>query len=134
MDPIANMLTQIRNAQAVGQEMARVPFSAMKMELAKILIKEGYLGSVEKRGKKIKKVLELTLKYYPSEPGQPKAPAVSGARRISKSGRRIYSGYKDIRPVKQGFGIGVISTSKGLMTMEEARKARLGGEVICEVW
>lgn len=134
MDPIANMLAQIRNAQAVGQEMVRVPFSKIKMELAGILIKNGYLGGVEKRGKKIKKTLELTLKYHPSEPGQPKAPAISGARRISKPGRRIYLGYKDIRPIKQGVGIGIISTPKGLMTAAEARKARLGGEVVCEVW
>lgn len=128
------MLTQIRNAQAVEKETVSVPFSRLKFELAKILVKEGYLGAAVKRGKKLKKTLEMTLHYHPAEPGEKKQPMIGGLRRVSKSSRRVYVPCDEIKPIKQGMGIGVISTSKGLLTTREAKKARLGGEFICEVW
>lgn len=134
MDPIANMLTQIRNAQAVGKETVKVPFSKLKFELVKLLIKEGYLTDVERRGKKINKTLEVVLKYLPIENSQIKTPAITNVRRISKPGRRMYAAFKDIKPVMQGLGIAIISTSVGLLTSREAVKKKLGGEIICELW
>jgi small subunit ribosomal protein S8 len=128
MDPISNMLTSIRNALAVGHQTVNVPFSNLKYKIAKILEKEGFIEKVEKKGKGVKKSFEITLKY------DGKLPAISGLKRISKLGQRIYLPYKKIKKVKQGLGIAIISTSKELMTDKEARKQKLGGEVICEVW
>jgi len=127
-DPIANMLTQIRNAQAVGALEVEIPFSNLKYEIAKILARKSFIEKLEKRGKKNKKSIKITLKY------QNGTPAISGLKRISKPGQRIYLDYRKIKKVKGGYGIAIISTSKGLMTDREARKQRLGGEVICEVW
>jgi len=127
-DPIADMLNRIRNAQAVNHPTVDIPFSNLKYEIAKILEKEGFVESVEKKSKKIKKIIEITLKY------QNKTPAILELKRISRSGQRIYKTFKEIRPVKRGYGITIISTSKGLMTDKKARKQKLGGEVICEIW
>lgn len=128
MDPITDMLNRIRNAQAVGFSEVEIPFSNLKYEIAKILVKDGFIEKVEKKGKKIKKTIKITLKY------QEGLPAISGLKRISKLGQRIYLDYRKIRRVKEGYGIAIISTSKGLMNNKEARKQKLGGEVICEVW
>ena len=128
MDPISNMLTSIRNALAVGHPTVSVPFSNLKYKIAKILEKEDFIEKAEKKGKGVKKSLEITLKY------DGKVSAISGLKRISKSGQRIYLPYKKIKKVREGFGIAIISTSKGLMTNKEARKQKLGGEVICEIW
>ena len=127
-DPIADMLNRIRNAQAVNHPTVDIPFSNLKYEIAQILEKEGFVESVEKKSKKIKKIIEITLKY------QNKTPAILELKRISRSGQRIYKTFKEIRPVKRGYGITIISTSKGLMTDKKARKQKLGGEVICEIW
>lgn len=127
-DPIADMLTSIRNALAVQHPTVEVPFSNLKYEIAKILEREGFIEKAEKRGKKIKKIIEITLKY------EGKMPFISGLRRISKLGQRIYKRAKELRKVKGGYGIAIISTSKGLMTGKEARKQKLGGEVIAEIW
>ncbi len=127
-DPIANMLTQIRNAQAVGTPEVEIPFSNLKYEIAKILAKKGFIEKLEKRGKKSKKSIKITLKY------QDGMPAISGLKRISKPGQRIYLNYRKIKRVKGGYGIAIISTSKGLMTDQEARKQKLGGEILCEIW
>lgn len=136
MDPIADMLTLIRNALAVKKETVLVPFSRMKFEIAKILEREGFIDKVEKVKRKIKKgkikpkpFLQIYLKY-----DQNKVPAIFGLKRISKAGQRIYLPYKKIKKVKGGYGIAIISTSKGLMTDKEARKNKIGGEVICEIW
>ena len=126
-DPISNMLTSIRNAQAVLKQTVVVPFSNLKYEIAKILGKEGFVASVEKKGKKIK-TFEISLKYKDN------IPTISGLKRISKPGQRIYIDYKAIRPTRGGYGIGIISTSKGLLTNKEAKKQKIGGELICEVW
>lgn len=128
MDPIADMLTKIRNAQAVFHPTVEISFSNLKYDIAKILAKHGFVGKVEKKGKKIKKIIEIALKY------QDKRPDISGLKRISKPGQRIYLGSKKIKKVKGGYGMAIISTSKGLMTNKEARKQKLGGEIICEVW
>jgi len=128
MDPISDMLTSIRNAVAVGHPTVNVPFSNLKYKIAKILGKEDFIEKVEKKGKGVKKSLEITLKY------DGKVSAISDLKRISKSGQRIYLPYKKIKKVREGFGIAIISTSKGLMTNKEARKQKLGGEVICEIW
>ena len=129
MDPIADMLTVIRNAQAVKKDTVVVPFSNLKYEIARILEKNGFVDKVAKEGRKTKRAIMITLKY-----GEAKEPAISGLKRISKPGQRIYKKFKELKSVKSGFGIAIISTSKGLMTDKEARKQKLGGEIICEVW
>ena len=128
MDPVADMLTSIRNAQAVLKETVKVPFSKFKFELAKILEKSGFVGKVEKKGKGIKKFIEIKLRY------EDKVPVISALKKISKPGQRIYLGAKEVRVVRSGYGISILSTSKGLMTNKEARKQKIGGEVICQVW
>jgi len=128
MDPISDMLTQIANAQAVRHQTVSIPFSNLKYEIAKILEREGFIKTAEKKGKKVKKIIEIALKYNESDP------AISVVRRISRLSQRIYVPAKKIRRVRDGFGIAIISTSKGLMTDKEARKQKLGGEVLCEIW
>jgi small subunit ribosomal protein S8 len=128
MDPIGDMLTAILNAQKVKKETLKIPFSKIKLEIAKILKREGYIEEFEEKGRYKKSIL-IHLKY--DEEGKP---GISGAKKISKPGQRIYKGYLEIKRVKGGYGIAIISTSKGLMTDKEARKKKIGGEVICEVW
>ena len=128
MDPISDMLTSISNALAVKHHRVDIPFSNLKYEIAKILEREGFVEKVEKKGKRQKRFIDITLKYIDNQP------AISGLKRISKPGQRIYSNWKKIKRVKGGYGIAIISTSKGLMTDKEARKQKLGGEIICEVW
>jgi len=128
VDSITDMLNRVRNAQAVKHSMVSIPFSDLKYEIAKILEKKGFMEKVEKKGRKTKRVIEITLKYTD------KTPAISGLKRISKPGQRIYTPWKKIKKVKAGFGIAIISTSKGLMTAEEARRQKLGGEILFEVW
>jgi small subunit ribosomal protein S8 len=128
MDPITDLLNRIRNAQAVLKPAISLPFSNIKYEIAKILEREGLVGKVEKEGKKVKKTLEIELKYDGKEP------LIAGLKRVSKPGQRIYLPAKDIRSVKGGYGFAIISTSKGLLTDKEARKQRIGGEIICQIW
>ena len=127
-DPISDMINRILNAQAVLHPTVSVPFSNFKYEIAKILEKEKFLDKIEEKGKKVKRVIEITLKY------EDKTPAISGLKRVSKPGQRIYAEAKEIKKVKGGYGMSIISTPKGLMTNKEARKRKLGGEVILEVW
>jgi small subunit ribosomal protein S8 len=129
MDPIANMLTLIRNGQAVSKEIVEVPFSKIKLIIAEILEKEGLIDKVEKKGRKTKKVIEIKLKY-----NEDKEPVISGLKRISMPGQRIYLKRQEIKKVRSGYGMSIISTSKGLMTDKEARKQNLGGEIICQIW
>lgn len=128
MDPIADMLTAIRNALSVKKEEVLVSFSNLKFEIAKILEKKGFIEKAEKKRLKGKRLIEIRLKY---EDG---LPAISGLRKISKPGQRVYLPAKKIKKSKGGYGIFIISTSKGLMTDAEARKQKLGGEIICEIW
>jgi len=127
-DPIADMLTRIRNASKVLKKEAIVGYSKNKHAIAKVLKKEGFLEKVGVRGKAQNKELVLKLKYKNKEP------AIRTLKRISKPGRRIYQTYKNLPKVLSGYGIAVVSTSKGVMTAKEARKKKIGGEVICKVW
>ncbi|HDY72734.1 MAG TPA: 30S ribosomal protein S8 [bacterium] len=128
MDPIADMLTSIRNAQAVLKETVVVPYSEIKFEIAKVLKKENLIEEVEKKGRKIRKSIEIKLKY------ENKKPAILSLKRISKPGQRIYTTAGKIKKVRSGYGISIISTSKGLMTNKQARKQNIGGEILCEIW
>jgi small subunit ribosomal protein S8 len=128
MDPIADILTRIRNAQAVSHRTVKVPFSQLKLSLAKILEKEGMIERVGTQGRQTGKIIEIELKY---KNGQP---VIHGLKRVSKPGRRIYVKNDQLRPVRQGYGFSIISTPQGLMTNKEAKKKGLGGEVLCEVW
>ncbi len=128
MDPISDLLNRIKNAQRAGQEETEIPFSKVKFELAKILAKEGFLESLEKKGQKGKERILVRLKYNQG------TGAIQEIKRISRPGQRIYKGNKEIKSVRQGYGVSIISTSRGLMTDKEARKNKLGGEVFCEIW
>ncbi|MDX1607634.1 MAG: 30S ribosomal protein S8 [Candidatus Spechtbacterales bacterium] len=129
MDPIADMLTIIRNAQAVGKETVKVSYSNIKFNLAKIMEAAGLVEGVEKKGSKVKPVIIIALKY--KENGEP---AITSLRRVSKPGQRIYLGYRDIRSVKSGYGMSVISTPHGLLSGDDAKKKKVGGELIAEIW
>lgn len=125
MDTIGNMLTRIRNAQLARHERVTVPYSNLSWELANILSKEGFLGDVDKKGRKEKRLIEISLKYDGG------VPSTKVLRRISKPGRRIYRKSSEIFP-KTGI-MRIFSTPRGLLTDKEARKNKVGGELICEV-
>lgn len=132
LDPISDMLTRIRNAQRAGHSEVSISFSKLKLAIAKILEKEGFLESVEKeKGDKFEKIL-INLKY--ERVNSKRIPVISEIRRVSKEGQRSYVKKNEIKKVKNNFGISIISTSKGVMTGKEAYKKGLGGELICEVW
>ena len=126
-DPIADLLTRIRNALMRSKETVNAPYSKLKHELAKLLVKEGFLSSVKKVKKDFNE-LEITLKYFEEEP------VIKELVRESRPGLRKYLSYKEIKPHKGGLGIKIITTSKGLMTDREAIKKQMGGEVICKVF
>ena len=128
-DSIADMLTRIRNASSAKHDSVKIPASNMKKAIAQILVDEGYIKGfkVEDDGKQ--GMIEITLKY-----GQNKTAAITGLRRVSKPGLRIYSGCEDMPKVMNGLGIAIVSTSKGIMTDKDARKANVGGEVLAFIW
>jgi small subunit ribosomal protein S8 len=128
-DPISDMLTQIRNAQAVKKTEVVLPYSKFKHALADLLKKSGWLGGAEQAEDGKFKMLKLKLKYDNSG-----MPVISGLRRISKPGQRMYSAVTRIPRVMLGNGATIVSTSRGLMTADQARKEKLGGELICEIW
>ncbi len=128
-DPIADMLTRIRNANIVSHAEVEMPSSKLKVELAKVLKEEGYITDYSEKEVGKFKVLVITLKY-----DEANKPVISNLKRISKTGLRVYSKAKDLPQVFGGLGIAIISTSKGLMTDRKARKENLGGEVLCYVW
>ena len=127
-DPISDMLNRIRNAQMARKSEVSIPFSNLKFEIAQILGKNKFVEKVEKKGRKNKKLIDIILKY------EDKTPVLAGLKRISKPGQRIYLSFGKIKQVRGGYGIAIISTSKGLMTDKEARRQKLGGELICEAW
>ncbi len=129
MDPIADMFTSIRNGYTSGKESAIVPYSKMKMEILKLLVKENYIKNATKRGKKIKKSIEISLLY--DDRGKP---GVFKIKRLSKPSRRVYISYKDIFAVGKGHGKVILSTPKGIMTGDDARGKKIGGELIGEIW
>ena len=126
------MLIRIKNAQAVRGEQVTMPFSKVKFRIANILKEAGYISEVERKNKKAKKAeheyLQLTLKYVDNQG------ALSGVKIISRPSRRMYIKAAEIKSVRSGYGIGIVSTSKGIMNSREAKKSGLGGEIICEVW
>ncbi|MDO4534638.1 MAG: 30S ribosomal protein S8 [Clostridium perfringens] len=128
-DPIADLLTRIRNANAVRHEVVEVPSSTVKKAIANILLQEGYLKGIEEFNDGVVPMLRLSLKY-----GLNKERVVTGLKRISKPGLRVYCKKDEVPKVLNGLGVALISTSKGILVDREARKAGLGGEVICYVW
>lgn len=128
-DPIADMLTRIRNAKAVNLPAVSMPHSTLKMAILKIMKQEHFVEDFEKKGKKVRKHIAVQLKY-----GKSGTSAITGIKRVSKPGQRIYKKAGELHVVKQGTGIAIVSTPQGLMTDKEARRAKVGGEVLCEVW
>src|SRR3989344_2142232 len=120
-DPVADFVVRLKNASAVGKETVSVPFSNFKMAIAEALKGAGYVKTIEKKGKKVKKVLDVTLMY--DEAGRP---AISGVKRISKPGRRVYRGAQELFSVRYGHGSLILSTPKGVMTSKDARKQKVG--------
>ena len=128
-DPIADMLTRIRNANSAGKPEVSRPSSKVLVEIARVFCEEGYIESYEVEDTKPQKTLHIKLKY-----GARRARVIQGIRRISKLGLRIYSSAADLPRVRGGLGTAVISTSKGMMCDRDARKLGVGGEVICYIW
>jgi small subunit ribosomal protein S8 len=126
-DPIADMLTRIRNAQMVGKTMASMPSSKLKVSIAQVLKEEGYIDGFVVREKDSKHELEIGLKYYAGEP------VIERIERVSRPGLRIYRGRDDLPKVMNGLGVAIVSTSRGVMTDRKARATGVGGEVLCIV-
>ncbi len=131
-DPIADMLTRIRNAAMARHKQVIVPASKMKVEIARILKEEGFIERYDVGQEKPQPMLRIILKYDNSV--RPPRPIIQGVQRVSKPGRRIYVKRREIPYVRSGLGIAILSTSKGVMTDREARQQNVGGEVICYVW
>jgi small subunit ribosomal protein S8 len=128
-DPIADMLTRIRNAEIARHDMVEVPASRMKLEIARILKAEGFIADYEVDRKRLPERIRIRLRY-----GDRKQGIITGLRRISRPGLRIYARRAEIPRVQGGLGIAILSTSRGIMTDREARKAGVGGELLCYVW
>lgn len=126
-DPIADMLTRIRNAQAVRKTVVGVPSSSLKVSIAQVLKDEGYIEGFAVRDKDGKSELEINLKYYAGQP------VIEKIERVSRPGLRIYRGREDLPKVMNGLGVAIVSTSKGVMTDRKARATGVGGEVLCIV-
>ena len=129
-DPIADMLTRIRNANNAKHDTVDVPASNMKKSIAQILLDEGYIKNFQIINDGTQGVIRITLKYL--QPGKEKA--ITGLRRVSKPGLRVYAGAEELPKVLRGLGIAIVSTSKGVMTDKKAREAHVGGEVLAFVW
>jgi len=127
-DPIADMLTRIRNATTVGKDEVFVPYSNIKLKIAQVLKAEGYLLDVEKQEGPSGEKIRLQLKYNDKES------VISKLERVSKPGRRVYAKRTALPRVLEGMGILIISTSQGIMTDHQAREKKLGGEIICKIW
>ena len=128
-DPIADMLTRIRNAGMARHESVDVPASKMKTAIAEVLLKEGYIKAFQIVDDGTQGVIRITLKYLPG-----RERAIQGLKRVSKPGLRVYAGADELPRILKGLGVAIISTSKGIMTDKEARKAHVGGEVLAFVW
>ena len=128
-DPIADMLTRIRNANSAKHETVDIPASNMKKAIAQILLDEGYIASYKVIEDEKQGVIRVTLKY-----GENKSQVITGLRRVSKPGLRIYSNVEDMPKVMKGLGIAILSTSKGIMTDKKARELHVGGEILAFVW
>ena len=128
-DPIADMLTRIRNAGSARHETVDIPNSKIKTAIAEILLEEGYIKSFQLIDDGTQGIIRVTLKYLPG-----KEKAIQGLRRVSKPGLRVYAGAEELPQVLRGLGIAIISTSKGIMTDKKARAQHVGGEVLAFVW
>ena len=128
-DPIADLLTRIRNANAAKHETVSIPASNMKKAICQILLDEGYVKDVKVEDDGLQGTIVVTLKY-----GENKTRIIQGIKRISKPGLRIYAGHEDMPRVLKGLGVAIVSTSKGVMTDKQARKLGVGGEVLAFVW
>ena len=126
-DPISDFIIRLQNASRTNKESVSLPFSKMKLAIAEVLAKEGYLANVEGKSKTAN-TLSVDLKYKNGKP------AISGVKRISKPSRRMYMGVHDLRPVKRGHGLLVLSTPAGVITGKQARDAKVGGEALFEIW
>lgn len=131
-DPIADMLTRVRNALMIGRAMATMPSSKIKVEIARILKEEGFIEDYYVTDDEPQPVLRLRLKYSGSR--RNRKPLITGIKRVSKPGRRIYTQKTDIPWVLSGMGIAILSTPKGVLTGDQARRLGVGGEVLCYVW
>lgn len=131
MDTIANLLSSIKNSSMVKKSSLEVPYSKINEKILKILKEKGFLEGVKvfKHKDSVFKGLHVDLKYT-----EAKKPFISEAKRVSKPGRRVYMGSRELEIVRNGYGVGIVSTSRGLMSVDEAKKKKLGGEVICEVY
>ena len=128
-DPIADMLSRVRNGYLARKKLVLVPYSGIKKVIAKILLAEGYISQLEVVGKKpAEKKLQLKLKY---DDGQP---SITGIKRISKPGLRVHSRADKVPIVRLGSGLTIVSTNRGIMTDKQAKKKNLGGEIICQIW
>lgn len=125
---VNDLLARIRNAGLAGHESVQAPFSNFDFAVAKVLQENGFLAEVEKRASGKKGIIQITLKY------RGKKPAISGFKIISKPSRRLYTGYRDLKAVKRGYGIAVLSTPEGILTDKEAKKKKVGGEELFHIW
>ena len=128
-DAVSSLPVRLKNAQAVKKESTVAPYTAFLWEVAKVLERTGYVAKIDRRGKRIRRTLEVALAYDATGQGR-----IDGARRISRPSRRVYKKSKELFSPKQGMGVQVISTSQGIMTDREAKRAKLGGEVLFEIW
>lgn len=128
-DPIADMLIKIKNAGLSKKETVSFPYSKLKLAILDVLAKTSFVKSVTKKGKKVVKSLEVALSYH-----QDGSPKISEVKRVSKTSKRVYVKSEDIYPVRNGFGVMILSTNKGIMTGDMAKKEKVGGEVICNIW
>ncbi|PIR86541.1 30S ribosomal protein S8 [Candidatus Kaiserbacteria bacterium CG10_big_fil_rev_8_21_14_0_10_43_70] len=128
-DPIGDFIIRIKNAGAVGKDTVSIPHSKFKMAVADKLREVGYIQSIDRKGKKVKKTIEISLAYDKDGVSR-----IKGVKRISKPGRRLYRSVDEIHPVRYGHGYVLLSTPNGVMTDKEARKARVGGEALFEIW
>lgn len=128
-DSIADMLTRIRNANSAGLVTAQIPYTRLKENILKILLAEGFIGDFQVVGEGVKKAIVVGIKYMGRN-----VRVLTGISRISTPGRRVYVGHEDLRTVRNGLGITILSTSKGIMSDQQARQQHLGGEAICKAW
>ena|SRR5688572_21465427 len=131
-DPVADMLTRIRNSLMIGQPTVEIPSSKLKLEIARILKEEGYVEDVQVLEQQPFNIISITLKYHGAR--RERKPVITHLERISKPGRRVYRGRKDLPRVMSGIGIAIVTTPKGVMTAAQARREHTGGEVLCYVW
>ena len=124
-----DLLTKIKNAQKAKKELLKVHYTNFDFAISELLAKNSYLDSAAKKGRMPKRIIEIKLKYDKDGEG-----VINGINVLSKPSRRLYSGYKDLGAVKQGYGLGVVTTSKGVMTSKEARKEKVGGQLLFEIW